>query len=74
MYEMAIKFRNVSNGRYYYLCLYQDLLGDWIMSGYRGGRQKHHAWHRLVSNIDIALREITTFIKTRLKHGYINTY
>jgi hypothetical protein len=70
MYEMAIKFRNVSNGRYYHLCLYQDLLGDWIMSGYRGGRYKHHAWHKLVVNFDAVVSEVTKFIKTRLKHGY----
>ncbi len=70
MYEMAIKFRNVKNGRYFYVCLYQDLLGDWIMSSYRGGRFKHHGWHKLITDIDAALREIAAFIKTRLQHGY----
>ena len=70
MYEMTIKFQNVSNGRYYHLRLYQDLLGDWIMSGYRGGWYKHYAWHKLVTNLDTALSEVTTFIKTRLSHGY----
>jgi hypothetical protein len=70
MQEIVIKFRNPDNGRYYHLCLYQDLLGDFILSRYRGGLKRNHASHSLVTNIEETVKEIVSFIKVRMKHGY----
>lgn len=70
MQEMMIKFRNPRNGRYYHLCLYQDLLGDFIVSRYRGGLNRNYVSHALVTDIHETMKEIICFIQTRMKRGY----
>ena len=65
-----LNFINPINGRYYHLSLHKDLLGDWILSRYRGGRQKHLIIRKHVKDFEETAREISRFIKIRLRRNY----
>lgn len=56
--------------RYYEMQLVQDLLGDWCIQKYWGGRQRHNAKTLYVQNMEEGEKLIEKTHKIRLSHGY----
>lgn len=67
-----IKFENSENGRFYYLKISIDLLGDHVLTVIRGGKLSRaivikHSGFKCLTELNKALKGI---VKTRLKRGY----
>jgi len=66
----VIKFENPNNGRFYYLHVQKDLLGDVVLSSIRGGKF-HRVERKIALNCEIEInKEIERITKIRLKRGY----
>lgn len=69
-----IKFENKTNGRFFYLLLSRDLLGDCVLSVLRGGNanNKNVTVFRTIAagSSDLLTRKIQSITKKRLSRGY----
>lgn len=66
-----IKFENPENGRYYYLLVQRDLLGDLVLMVYRGGNHGLSFCRTInVGDTNIIAEDIQKISKKRLKRGY----
>jgi hypothetical protein len=65
-----LKFENIANGRYYYLLVEKDLLGDLILTIYYGG-EGHHFIRKVFVGSSVGLdREVARISKRRIARGY----
>lgn len=68
--SIVLKFNNNKSGRYYCLCIYKDLLGDWIVSRHWGGLQKNNFKCSVIDSYGACIELMQQFIKRRLSRGY----
>jgi len=68
---MLIKFENKTNGRFYYIKVYTDLLGDKVLTIIRGGKYFNIIRHYGYKDPLLIDAEIKRISKIRLQRGYL---
>lgn len=65
-----LKFKNYTNGRYYYVRYIKDMLDDYILCISRGGRHNRCMSNQVFRSLEEVQQKLFQIKKRRLANGY----